>query len=65
MKKDEAIEDIRRTRREISQRFGHDTKALIAHYKELQNKYADRLLADPSAVHAPSAAEEGPTSPLT
>ena len=65
MKKDEAIEDIRRTRREISRRFGHDTQALIAHYKELQKKYANRLVADPSAVHVPSAAEEGSTNPST
>ena len=54
MKKDKAIEDIRKTRRKISRQFGHDTNALIAHYKELQKKYSDRLVAEPSEVYVPS-----------
>ncbi|MBM3335635.1 hypothetical protein FJY63_13330 [Candidatus Sumerlaeota bacterium] len=57
MKKDKAIEDIRKTRRKISRQFGHDTKALIAHYKELQKKYADRLVAEPSGVYVPTASK--------
>ena len=48
MKEDPPIDAIRKTRHEISQKFGHDTKALIEHYKKLQEKYADRLLAEPS-----------------
>ena len=51
MKKDSAIEEIRAVRRKISRRFGHDSKALVAHYMELQGKHADRLVASPSAVH--------------
>ncbi|HIJ72585.1 MAG TPA: hypothetical protein HPP83_00655 [Candidatus Hydrogenedentes bacterium] len=62
MNNDPAIEDIRRTRREISKRFGHDTKALIAHYEKLQKKYADRLVAAPSTVYVPSGADNGSTS---
>jgi len=65
MRTDVAIEEIRRTRREISRRFGHDTKALIAHYKELQKKYADRLVAEPSEVYLSSTVERGPTSQPT
>ena len=47
MKKDQAIEEIRSIRHEISEKFGHDTKALLDHYKELEKKYADRILSTP------------------
>lgn len=50
MKKDKAIEEIRAVRRKISQRFGNDTEALVAHYKELQKQYADRLVAEPAGA---------------
>ena len=49
MKKDPAIEKIRRTRHQISHRFRHDTRALIAHYRSLETKYADRIVRE-SAV---------------
>jgi len=48
MKKDPAIESIRRTRHEISEKYGHDTRALIAHYRSLEKKYADRLVREPA-----------------
>ncbi|MCX7047139.1 MAG: hypothetical protein NTX50_16835 [Candidatus Sumerlaeota bacterium] len=57
MKKDQAIEDIRAVRRNISQRFGNDSKALVAHYMKLQEKYAGRLAAVPSAVHPAAVAK--------
>ena len=41
MKKDQAIEEIRSIRHKISEQFGHDTKALLDHYKELEKKYKD------------------------
>ncbi len=47
MKKDQAIEEIRSIRHKISEQFGHDTKALLDHYKELEKKYADRILSKP------------------
>lgn len=53
MKKDPAIEEIRAVRRKISQRFGNDSKALVAHYMKLQEKYDNRLVAGPSS-HNPS-----------
>ena len=62
MKSDAAIEDIRRTRREISRRFGQDTKAMIAHYQDLQKKYADRLAAEPFAVCLPAGTGKGPAT---
>ena len=49
MKKDPAIEKIRKTRHQISQKYGHDTRALIAHYRSLETKYADRMVRE-SAV---------------
>ncbi|MFO7899003.1 MAG: hypothetical protein R6V58_08080 [Planctomycetota bacterium] len=52
MKKDPAIEQIRQTRREISRRFGDDTRALIEHYQQMESQYADRLLKDSKAGHA-------------
>lgn len=65
MKDDPAIEAIRNTRHEISGRFGHDTKALIEHYKKMQETYADRLFVEPSVVHVPSRVACGPTMPST
>jgi hypothetical protein len=44
MTRDEAIEEIRDVRRAISTEFGHDTRALLDHYRELERRYADRLL---------------------
>lgn len=44
MTRDEAIEEIREVRRAISAEFDHDTRALLDHYRELERRYADRLL---------------------
>jgi hypothetical protein len=48
MSKDPPIDEIRAVRHRISARFGHDTKALCDHYRELEKekKYRDRLLRD-------------------
>lgn len=53
MKKDPAIERIRKTRHEISEKHGHDTRALITHYRALETKYADRLVRE-SSVGCPT-----------
>ncbi|NUM54065.1 MAG: hypothetical protein HUU46_10515 [Candidatus Hydrogenedentes bacterium] len=53
MRTDVAIEEIRQTRHEISERFGHDTYALIAHYQALESKYADRLVKSPARELSP------------
>ncbi len=52
MKKDPAIESIRKTRHEISERHGHDTQALIAHYRALEKKYAGRLVRESTVAYA-------------
>lgn len=52
MKKDPAIERIRKARHEISEKYGHDTHSLITHYRALETKYADRLAREPSVQYA-------------
>lgn len=43
MKRDPAIEKIRKTRHEISQQFNHDIKAILDHYKSLEINYRDKI----------------------
>ncbi len=57
---DPVIDEVRRVRHEISARFGHDTKALMDHYRELERKYADRILHEPAGL-APTASRRPPT----
>ena len=52
MKKDPAIERIRKTRHEISEKYGHDTRALITHYRDMETKYAGRIVRESSAQYA-------------
>ena len=52
MKKDLAIENIRKTRHAISEKYGHDTHALIAHYRSLETKYAGRLVRESTVEYA-------------
>ncbi|MBI4559695.1 MAG: hypothetical protein HY706_19065 [Candidatus Hydrogenedentes bacterium] len=44
MKKDIAVEEIRSVRHRISERYGHDTQALLKHYKEMEKRLAGRVL---------------------
>lgn len=41
---DPGIDWIRKIRHEISAKFDHDPKKLGEHYRELEKKYADRLI---------------------
>ncbi len=52
MKKDPAIEKIRETRHAISEKYGHDTRALIAHYRSLETKYEGRLVRESMSEYA-------------
>ena len=55
MKKDPLIEEIRAVRHRISARFGHGTRALLDHYREMEKRYADRVLRrSPGAARARS-----------
>jgi hypothetical protein len=59
MKRDVLIDEIRAVRHAISARFGHDPKALVDHYRELQKQYADRLLPEERrSVATPVAGDE-------
>lgn len=59
MKKDAAIEEIRSVRRNISARFGHNTRALLEYYQGLEAKYKDRLISARAAQkYAPEAGEK-------
>lgn len=44
MKPDPAIEEIRAVRHQISEEFGHDTQALLDHYRELEKLHPQRVL---------------------
>ena len=44
MRKDPLIDEIRAVRHEISAEFGHDTHALLQHYRDMEKRYADRML---------------------
>ena len=52
MKKDPAIESIRKTRHEISRKFRHDTRALVAHYRAEESKYANRMVKESAAEYS-------------
>jgi hypothetical protein len=51
MKPDEAIQEIRKVRHEISKRYNHNTKALLDHYKKLEKKYKKRMIEMKKAVN--------------
>jgi hypothetical protein len=40
---DDAVEEVREIRRQISARFNHDPVKLVGHYMERQKRYGDRL----------------------
>lgn len=46
MKGNALIEEIRAVRHEISAEHGHDTHRLVEHYRELEKKYADRMVRE-------------------
>lgn len=52
---DPGIDWIRKVRHEISAEFDHDSKKLVEHYRNLEAKYAARILRDPE--QAPKTAE--------
>lgn len=62
MSEDPVIDRIRATRHRISERFGHNTKALMDHYRELEEEYRHRMLREPAPAGttqpSPSAPQE-------
>lgn len=52
MKQDIVIDEIRAVRHRISEQFGHNTKALIDHYRDLEKKYQDRMMPVSEGIDA-------------
>lgn len=52
MKNDPAIAKIRQTRHRISEKYGHDSRALISHYRSLETKYANRLVRESTSEYS-------------
>ena len=44
MTPDEAIEEIRAVRKQISEAYGHNVKAFLEHYRTLETQYKERLI---------------------
>ncbi len=44
---DPLVDEIRKVRHELSERFGHDPARLVEHYMKLQDQYRERLLTPP------------------
>ncbi len=57
MSRDILIDEIRAVRHRISARFGHDTRAFMDHYRELEKKHADRVLREPVPPAVPARPE--------
>ena len=45
MTPDQAIEEIRAVRQRISEAYGHDVKAFLEHYRELERQYQEKLIS--------------------
>ena len=52
MTPDKALEEIRAVRQQISETYGHDVKAFLEHYRELERQYQEKLI-DRRDVEAP------------
>jgi hypothetical protein len=57
---DAVIDEIRKARQQISERFAHDPARIVAYYMEWQQQYRDRLI---DTAEAPEA--HGPIGRLT
>ena len=44
MKKDKTIERIRNIRHQISAEYNHNPKKLLAHYRQMEKRYKERML---------------------
>jgi hypothetical protein len=54
MTPDQAIEEIRAVRQRISEAYGHDVKAFLEHYRELECQYQEKLIGRRDAKARPS-----------
>ncbi len=54
------VEEVRKRRREISERFGHDLKAYAEHLKQIEQKHRDRVVSQITIVAAKESKERKP-----
>ena len=54
MTPDQAIEEIRAVRQRISEAYGHDVKAFLEHYRELEHQYQEKLIGRRDVEAKPS-----------
>jgi hypothetical protein len=63
MTPDKAIEEIRAIRQQISEAYGHNVKAFLEHYRELERQYQERLIgrkdAEATLPKASAVGEQG------
>ena len=59
MKRDPVVDEVRAVRHRISERFGHDTKALMDHYRQLERQYSNRMLREPPLRDATKQRDDG------
>ena len=57
MTPDQAIEEIRAVRQRISEAYGHDVKAFLEHYRELERQYQEKLIGRRDADARPPRAQ--------
>ena len=57
MTPDQAIEEIQTVRQRISEAYGHDVKAFLEHYRELERQYQARLIGRGDAEARPPRAQ--------
>jgi hypothetical protein len=58
MTPDQAIEEIRAVRQRISEAYGHDVKAFLEHYRDLERHYQEGLIGPGKIETRPSTAQE-------
>jgi hypothetical protein len=59
MTPDKALEEICAVRQQISETYGHDVKAFLEHYRELERQYQERLIGRKDAKTRLPKASEG------
>ncbi|WP_420126643.1 hypothetical protein [Longimicrobium sp.] len=57
---DDAVEEVRAIRRQISARFDHDPVELVEHYMERQKRYGDRRIDQPKSKRTDDSTTGGP-----
>jgi hypothetical protein len=55
------VEEVRKRRCEISERFGHDLEAYCKHLREEQAKHTSRVVDQVTIVRSHQAEDEGKT----